>query len=130
MEKRYLVIDQCSYGDEFEDVFKTFDEANSEAKYYWHIRTRHEKEDYAKGGALYVSEVNEDDARNSDLFDDWRDEAIDDGLDPEDVNNWPEWVWIGGNVGRIPAGAFDSEKVLEEEREARRRCDEDDDEDE
>lgn len=43
--RKYLVVDERKYGDVFQDVFDTLEEANAEAEYQWDHLTRIEKKD-------------------------------------------------------------------------------------
>lgn len=41
--RKYLVIDQKKYGDEYIDVHDTLEDANTDAEYQWDHLTRNEK---------------------------------------------------------------------------------------
>lgn len=90
--RKYLVIDQKKYGDEYIEVHDTLEDANTDAEYQWDHLTRNEKKEHH----IFVAHVEDSD----NYLNDWAFE--DDEVD-----------WTAYHSLDTEEGYFDSDKESE-----------------
>ena len=90
--RKYLVVDERKYGDVFQDVFDTLQEANAEAEYRWDHLTRIEKKDRH----VFVGHVED----NEKYLNDWAFDEETGGVD------WAVYHSIG-----VEDNYFDSDRI-------------------